>query len=187
MPKNFAKLEIDLIRKGIGSYIVGVIDRTNLDLIELDTTKTLDGQTITEKITILDSYDETTLLDHNLYNNATNTHVPIQYNNDNENCGVFAKNNNVRRVTLDIEQININDDLPNHNERQEYQYQSNSYTNIIQTLKYFNDDLYSETYMQTTTTLADTLALYKNKQYYNQHWFDKESTDTEYYEVNFDD
>lgn len=159
LSRNLSRLEIDIIRKGFGPNIIGVIDRTNLKETE----------------SILDSYDETTLLDY--YRN--DAHVPIQYNNDEEHEGVFIIDGNVETTTLNIEEINpLNDDLPDHSS---YNHDNDGESNIIQTLKYFNDDLYSEAYMQSNTTLSDTIPLYANKQYYEQPWLDKENTDTEYY------
>ena len=159
LSRNLSRLEIDIIRKSFGPNIIGVIDRTNLKETE----------------SILDSYDETTLLDY--YRN--DEHVPIQYNNDNEHKGVFIINENVKTTTLNIEEINpLNDDLPNHGY---YNHDNDGESNIIQTLKYFNDDLYSEAYIQSNVDLSDTLPLYVRKQYYEQPWLDKQSTDTEYY------
>lgn len=159
LSRNLSRLEIDIIRKGFGPNIIGVIDRTNLKETE----------------SILDSYDETTLLDY--YRN--DAHVPIQYNNDDEHKGVFIINGNVETTTLNIEEINpLNDDLPNHGC---YNHDNDGEANIIQTLKYFNDNLYSEAYIQLNVDLSDTLPLYVRKQYYEQPWLDKESTDTEYY------
>lgn len=159
LSRNLSRLEIDIIRKGFGPNIIGVIDRTNLKEIE----------------SILDSYDETTLLDY--YRN--DAHVPIQYNNDDEHEGVFLIDGSVETTTLNIEEINpLNDDLPNHGC---YNHDNDGESNIIQTLKYFNDDLYSEAYIQSNVDLSDTFPLYVRKQYYEQPWLDKESTDTEYY------
>lgn len=180
LSRNFAKLEIDIIRKGLGSNIIGVIDRTNLVEKKLDTSYTLNGSQITGPVTIYDSYDEVTLLDLCKYENE-HTHVPIQYNNDDEFDGVFFENKNVYTTTLNIEEISPIKEIPNN----QYNYSINSnQINVIQTLKYFNDDLYSEAYVQSSSTLLDPLTLIRNKQYYNQHWLDKEDTDTEYYEVN---
>ena len=159
LSRNLSRLEIDIIRKGFGPNIIGVIDRTNLKETE----------------SILDSYDETTLLDY--YRN--DAHVPIQYNNDEEHEGVFIIDGSVETTTLNIEEINpLNDDLPDHGS---YNHDNDGESNIIQTLKYFNDDLYSEAYMQSNTALSDTIPLYARKQYYEQPWLDKENTDTEYY------
>ena len=159
LSRNLSRLEIDIIKKGFGPNIIGVIDRTNLKETE----------------SILDSYDETTLLDY--YRN--DAHVPIQYNNDEEHEGVFIIDGSVETTTLNIEEINpLNDDLPNHDC---YNHDNDGESNIIQTLKYFNDDLYSEAYIQSNVDLSDTLPLYVRKQYYEQPWLDKESTDTEYY------
>ena len=159
LSRNLSRLEIDIIRKGFGPNIIGVIDRTNLKETE----------------SILDSYDETTLLDY--YRN--DAHVPIQYNNDEEHEGVFIIDGSVETTTLNIEEINpLNDDLPNHGC---YNHDNDGESNIIQTLKYFNDDLYSEAYIQSNVDLSDTFPLYVRKQYYEQPWLDKESTDTEYY------
>lgn len=168
--KNLSRLEIDIIRRGTGSNIIGIIDKTNH----------------TEE----DSYDETTLLDYHETQESShkNTHYPIQYNNNDSIGGYFVKNNKHTTVTLNIESINPLKKITQDGNFIQYNYPNNSENVIIQTLKYFNDDLYNESYNQSTQTLSDALTLITNEQYYNQHWRDKgEDGVYEYYEVTFDD
>jgi len=181
LKSNLSKLEIDVVKNGSGSYIIGVIDSSNTVKREFSTEYTLRNEALHYPITLLDSYDETTLLDFVTRKNQKNTHKPIQYNKS-DYPGVFVKDKNIVTTTLNIEEINIKK-LHNNG----YIYPVDNQTNIIQTLKYFNDDLYSESYTQSTSTLLDSLSLIKNKQYYEQHWGDKEALDTEYYEVKFND
>lgn len=181
LKSNLSKLEIDVVKSGSGSYIIGVIDSSNTVKREFSTEYTLRNEALHDPITLLDSYDETTLLDFVTRKDQKNTHKPIQYNRS-DYSGVFVKDKNIVTTTLNIEEINIKK-LHNNG----YMYPVDNQTNIIQTLKYFNDDLYSESYTQSTSTLLDSLSLIKNKQYYEQHWGDKEALDTEYYEVKFND
>ena len=165
--KNLSKLEIDIVRTGINSNIIGVIDKTSLKYIESQG---------------YDSYDETTLLDYCVHQNKKNIHKPIQYNNDDIYPGIFNHNDTYQTKNLNIEEINNIKTLQD----KEYEYNiSKNNVNIIQTLKYFNDDLYSETYTQTNSDLSDSLSLISG-QYYEQHWNDKENMYA-YYEVTFND
>ncbi len=172
--KSLPRLEIDLIRRGAGSNIVGVIDKTNKD-----------------------PYDQTTLLDYHQINSSSqqNTHSPIQYNNTNERSFFDTVNSSGTLVIdlsgtiLNIESIDPLQKITKDDNVVQYDYTSNDKNTIIQTLKYFNDDLYSESYNQLTSTLSDALSLITNKQYYNQHWRDKEEEGVYeyYYGVTFDD
>lgn len=186
------KIEIDIIKKGINSNIIGLIDRTNLDQFVIDNEKisqgyTKNGTTVSEKEILSDSYIQTTLLDYTQHINDNDKHRPIQYNNSNID-GVFCDDNSKKIITtsLNIEDINVKP-LPGS---PEYEYLNNNTSyNIIHTLKYFNDDLYSEAYRQINPnqpSLTDALQVFENNLYYNQEWLDKEDTDNEYYEVNYD-
>ncbi len=164
--RNLHSLEIDIIRQGINSTVIGVVDRTNPE-----------------------PYNRLTLLDYSKHNENVNYHTPIQYKNDNDKI-IFTGSSD--KLALNIEGINfeeikiIPDKIPRDaNNKYDYPINDNQ-KNIIQTLKYFNDDLYSETYTQIgeQSNLSDPLRLFTNKQFYEQHWLTEEEANTEYYEVN---